>query len=182
MLAYHITRAQRRLELGTSRSRGDRSTTGPQAPNMFKVKYKDAKPENLCHRPGDLFFSSIWSSFGTYTDRKQNSFNYHIKITIIFILFQIVFYKPIFFSFFVNLRISYAFCFPYDTNARHSDFSLLNSRGESDISVWIFFLFHFPRHIFFLHPCQKLAFHPHYLRRNWKKMGVCATNSENSHF
>ena len=50
------------------------------------------------------------------------------------------------------------------------------------IRVWYldldFFLIYFQRHILSRHICQKLAFHPQYFRRNWKKMGGAAKCSK----
>ena len=59
--------------------------------DLFKVKYKDTKPENIYTT---YLRTSSFPATGHLLVRK---IHHHIKITIIFILFQIVFYRPIFF-------------------------------------------------------------------------------------
>ena len=92
----------------------------------------------------------------------------HIKITITFTPSHIVFYRPV-----INLWIYASFCFPYATKVRHSVFPFWTPWTILIFDCVFFFLIYSSRHIHSRHPCQKLAFHPHYLRRKWKKMGVC---------
>ena len=118
-------------------------------------------------RATDLRTSSFPAN-GHLLVRIERKIPRHIKITITFTPSHIVFYRLV--INFVNLRI---ILFSVRNESSAFRFSPSGPPGRFWYLIVFFFLIYSSRHIHFRHPCHKLAFHPHYLRRKWKKMGVC---------